>query len=262
MYKYEITADSLQELQAKQAQLARMWLNENSANELINKSNNVSNECYESVKTPETQAVDHTNPTTNIEAAPALDNSLSTEVDSRGLPWDARIHAATKVKNKDDSWRYKRGASDELIKQVEQELIAKIKSGQVVQVPVAVGAPVMVVPPPPAPTVPVAMPVFNPAPALQVVPPVAAAPVATYETAAMPTGNRPAYTLSAFKNHLTELLASLANEGKIDQAYIQSLKDYFKVKEIWNVIGNEKQAMELWSMFGSPEVGFITKIEG
>ena len=44
-------------------------------------------------------------------------------VDSRGLPWDERIHASSKARIKsDDTWRYKRGVSNELIDQVEAEL--------------------------------------------------------------------------------------------------------------------------------------------
>ncbi len=45
------------------------------------------------------------------------------ELDSRGLPWDARIHASTKVKNtSDDTWRNKRGVDKALLTQVEAEL--------------------------------------------------------------------------------------------------------------------------------------------
>lgn len=44
------------------------------------------------------------------------------DVDSRGLPWDERIHASTKATNGDGSWRNKRGVDKALLDQVEQEL--------------------------------------------------------------------------------------------------------------------------------------------
>lgn len=43
-------------------------------------------------------------------------------VDSKGMPWDARIHSGTKKVNADGSWRTLRGVKPELIKQVETEL--------------------------------------------------------------------------------------------------------------------------------------------
>lgn len=51
---------------------------------------------------------------TNPEGAP--------DVDSRGLPWDERIHASTKATNGDGSWRNKRGVDKALLEAVEAEL--------------------------------------------------------------------------------------------------------------------------------------------
>jgi hypothetical protein len=48
--------------------------------------------------------------------------TVSTETDIHGLPWDARIHAETKAKVKDGSWRYKRGLDDATKQTVETEL--------------------------------------------------------------------------------------------------------------------------------------------
>jgi hypothetical protein len=53
---------------------------------------------------------------TNPEGAP--------DVDSRGLPWDERIHAGTKATNADGSWRNKRGVDKALVEAVEAELAA------------------------------------------------------------------------------------------------------------------------------------------
>lgn len=43
-------------------------------------------------------------------------------LDANGLPWDARIHAGTKVKNADGSWRARRGVDPELVESVTAEL--------------------------------------------------------------------------------------------------------------------------------------------
>jgi hypothetical protein len=45
-----------------------------------------------------------------------------TELDVRGLPWDARIHAKTKAKKVDGTWRNKRAVNKDLLAKVEAEL--------------------------------------------------------------------------------------------------------------------------------------------
>lgn len=274
MYKFEILADSMQELEVKKKEAAQFWLSD-SSNE---KSNATSHASKQDIVLPfptpnapvsiNTSCVDEDDEVVETASVQAFPTNSSTEVDSRGIPWDARIHAATKKKTSDGSWRTRRNVDEKLVNQVEQELIAKIKAGQVLQSPaVPVPFPTMagggvqlpssnnIVPPPPAPTVPVEMPTFTPPPVTAA--PVTAAPVQDYQNVQVPTGNvRPAYTLPAFKDHLTTLLAQLIDQGKIDQPYIQSLKEYFKVKEIWNILANEAQCIELWEMFG--QVGFIT----
>lgn len=55
----------------------------------------------------------------------ALDN-----VDSAGIPWDERIHSSSKERNKsDDTWRKRRGVSDEMFGRVMEELRAAISDG-------------------------------------------------------------------------------------------------------------------------------------
>ncbi len=65
------------------------------------------------------------------------------ELDKSGLPWDARIHATTKTKLSDGTWKLKRKVDPALVTQVEAELRAMLAntSEQVTQ-----DAP----PPPPA----------------------------------------------------------------------------------------------------------------
>jgi len=63
-------------------------------------------------------------------------------LDSRGLPWDGRIHSETRTMNKDGSWRAKRGVNDEaMVKRVEAELRARVGTAE---------APPPAPPPPPA----------------------------------------------------------------------------------------------------------------
>lgn len=72
------------------------------------------------------------------------------EVDGAGLPWDIRIHAGGKTKNKDGTWRGKRGVDPALVATVEAELKAIMGAPAVTVADVAAGA----VPPPPPPPVP------------------------------------------------------------------------------------------------------------
>lgn len=46
--------------------------------------------------------------------------------DANGLPWDERIHASTKAKNADGSWRYRKGVADTQKSKVEKELRAAL----------------------------------------------------------------------------------------------------------------------------------------
>ena len=81
----------------------------------------------------------------------------TTEVDKSGLPWDGRIHASTKAKNADNSWRYKRGLDAAVLAQVERELKALMAipaaGPQLVPAP---PAPAAAVPPPPGGPDPIA----------------------------------------------------------------------------------------------------------
>ena len=71
-------------------------------------------------------------------------------VDAKGLPWDERIHASSRAKIADGSWRMKRGVQSHVVEAVEAELRAQMgfvgQSGSTVAP--ADGASV---PPPPAP---------------------------------------------------------------------------------------------------------------
>lgn len=96
----------------------------------------------------------------------------SGERDSKGMPWDGRIHASTKAKVADGSWRYKRGVEDATIAQIEGELRAALAAPAApafgphpfsdTQQPAAPAVAPVVAPPPvvaPAPAPAVAVPV-------------------------------------------------------------------------------------------------------
>lgn len=72
----------------------------------------------------------------NPEGAPA--------VDSRGFPWDERIHTSSKATNADGTWRNRRGVDKDLVAEVEAELRGE---------PAAPPPP----PPPPPPAAPAPM---------------------------------------------------------------------------------------------------------
>lgn len=63
----------------------------------------------------------------SIPVAPPSDAPASVanvELDSDGLPWDARIHAETKSKVKAGTWKRKRGVDDAVVAEVEAQLRA------------------------------------------------------------------------------------------------------------------------------------------
>jgi hypothetical protein len=83
------------------------------------------------------------------------DAGTSAVLDVNGLPWDVRIHAASKARNADDSWRIRRTPKDKTPEQWTEyydEVIAELK--QLMQIPVGSVEPelcdTVVVPPPAA----------------------------------------------------------------------------------------------------------------
>ena len=178
-------------------------------------------------------------------------------LDSSGLPWDERIHASSKAMTAKGLWRTKRNLPDGLQEEVELELRNKNKAAPLPIPPPPVGIPVAVAPPvyaPPAPA-PVAPPVFA-------VPAVPVEPVnpPSYADNIVPASapQKPAHTLESFRNGMVMTLAQLVNAGAIDQNYIQSLKQYFGVKEVWHIASDEAKSRELFEQLVS--FGMITKV--
>lgn len=53
---------------------------------------------------------------------PPVPQAAGIDVDSKGSPWDGRIHASTRAKVADGTWRMKRGADEALIASVQGEI--------------------------------------------------------------------------------------------------------------------------------------------
>lgn len=160
-------------------------------------------------------------------------------VDSKGLPWDGRIHASSRALTKDGAWRYKRGVEDSQIRSVEYELIAKIKNDVPVTLP-----PVQTMSTPSFPSTPPNGPQIPPVP---VAPPPMPAPEPTLPHA---------HTADTFKKNLIPVLAKLVRDGKLTHDYVNTLKAHFGVDEIHKV--SEAQAEEMFNMF--VQYGMIAKV--
>lgn len=65
------------------------------------------------------EAPDHFKPLPPITPAP-VNNSVDKDI--MGFPWDARIHASGKTKNKNGTWKLKRNVDTKLVEQVESDL--------------------------------------------------------------------------------------------------------------------------------------------
>jgi hypothetical protein len=90
------------------------------------------------------------------------------DVDSAGLPWDGRIHAGSRSKNADGTWRLKRGVEPDLLTQVAGEL------KRTMEIPAAVIPPPPIVQPAAVPVPPAAV---TPPPSTPVGPATTASPI-------------------------------------------------------------------------------------
>lgn len=87
--------------------------------------------------------------------APAPVSENTTDVDSTGRPWDARIDSSNRKKSANGKWQKRRGVTPELIAQVTAELMSGV--GATAQPEAAPAQPVMAAaPPPPQQPAPVA----------------------------------------------------------------------------------------------------------
>ena len=170
-------------------------------------------------------------------ASPAVAGSV--EYDSKGMPWDGRIHASSKNKVADGSWRYKRNCDEATIAQIEAELRATMGAPAVAAggaapafgphpffdgtaavppVPAAVPAAPAVVPVAPAPVV-------APPPAASVAVPVAAA-------AGIAPAATPAAGVGLTYESLIAALPAKITSGELTATQLQEACEKFGVASI------------------------------
>lgn len=151
------------------------------------------------------------------------------DLDSEGRPWDSRIHSSSKEKVGNGTWRNRRG--------VDKDLLAKVKAEYrgATQQPVT-SAPVITQPA-----------IVQPVVQVQAAQPVVAPPIP------MMNGG---HTLDSFKSNFPMVLGTLITQGKVTPEYVNTLKDYFKVDQIWNL--SDAQKAECFESFAG--YGLITKV--
>lgn len=179
-------------------------------------------------------------------------NALGT--DSMGLPWDERIHSASFVKTKSGAWRTRRNIEPSVIKQVEYELIAKLKGQQPQFTPPVPALPAEPVPQPVLNLVPPVMASPQSQPPVYTPPPLAPQPVAPPIPA--PVAVTSAHTFQTFKAQLVPTLYALVEQGKLTVDYLTALKKHFKVTELWEA--NDAQINEMFEGFCT--AGLLTKV--
>lgn len=167
-------------------------------------------------------------------APPTAPPAASGERDSKGMPWDGRIHASSKAKVADGSWRYKRGVDDAVIAPIEAEIRATLAAPAVAVggAAPAFGAHPFQQPEQPAPVVapPAAAPVVAAVPAAPVAP-VAAAPVAPPPPAApvaVPVAPATAMTYETLMAALPPKIVS----GELTAAQMQEACEQYGVASI------------------------------
>lgn len=190
--------------------------------------------------------------------------------DARGIPWDARVHSASKEKVTDGSWRKRRGVDDATKHQVEASLPRRTQT-----VNVGAGLPVQPTFPP---TNTLATPEISPttegvgtAPIPTPVQPVAVVPfgatpmtgtqaVQQYTNIPMPPPDetKPAHTLQTFKANFGPTISELISKGKITPEYMQRVVSFLGIKHIWEAMSNDVQLGQIFDNF--VEMGFITKV--
>jgi hypothetical protein len=158
------------------------------------------------------------------------------DLDSAGLPWDGRIHAESKNKIGNGTWRKKKNVDPALVTEVEarlRELVAIPPVPAAEEAPAAPAVPAAVMPPvvDPVPAAPAA-PVVEPVPAAPAVAPAAPATVTVadvfkFATAAEKNGTlngetRSAALLSLGLNSMVEL----STRPDMAAAVIETFKQY------------------------------------
>lgn len=142
-------------------------------------------------------------PPAMVPAAPPAPTIGAPELDVNGLPWDARIHAGERQRNKDLSWRFKRGVDDTTKATVTAELRLTYPA------PVVAGP----VPPPPPPAIP------PPPPPPSVLLPPAPGPVPPGQHVGVPAGPNEGVTFQSF---VTQMANPAIAGGRMSQPQLMA----------------------------------------
>lgn len=169
---------------------------------------------------------------------------VDNETDAEGIPWDDRIHASSKAKVGNGTWRTKRGCDENLLYQVKNELRARVQTAVVQTTTPTYVAPAAIV-------APVSHPIAESLKPVEV--PVAQAPVAA---APLPLMQSSGHSLDTFKSNFPLIVSTLITEKKINQDYVNQLKSYFNIAEIW--MANDEQKAQVFEQF--VQYGFVQKV--
>lgn len=157
-------------------------------------------------------------PQINEQAMQEVAQQTIPELDAAGIAWNPMFHTSTKLKTAKGFWKLKASSK---------------KTG--LPADEAHAAPV-----------PASEPVKGPV------------PEKLYATPPGSEGLLLAHTFDSFKANFIPVLSTLTSEGKITPDYINQLKAYFGIKEIWNLLGDEIKLLELFENFCS--TGLIKKV--
>lgn len=164
--------------------------------------------------------------------------SSNQEVDVEGLPWDERIHSNGRTKVKNGTWKVKKGLDENVLYQVRQELKARYSQ------PLTQTIPAVVPQAPVTPALPTNVTPITPAP---VQAPVVAPPIPTFSAG---------HTLDSFKNNFAMVVGTLITQGKLTQEYVNQLKAYWGVGEIWQA--SDAHKAECFDLF--TQAGFVQRV--
>lgn len=180
----------------------------------------------------------------------------SPEYDSRGIPYDARIHASSRSIKTDGSWRMKKGVEPDLVAKVEAEIRRTLPAQQVQGAPLPTSQPV--IPPAPVSDVKIELPKTDVPPLVDSTPtvPPAAEQIAPPNVREFKPA---AHTFDSFRFAFPAVIHDLVKFEKIDQNWINQMKSHYNIKEVWDLMNNEKGLRQLYDHFG--HYNMITKMD-
>jgi hypothetical protein len=127
----------------------------------------------------------------------ATDPKIGVETDSRGVPWLEAVHAGTKGKNNDGSWKKKRGVDAKVVEAAEAEALAELGAT-------------------PDPVIPEEGPT-------EAAPPGAVLPGAAAPAATLPGAVPPPAAAPVSYQDVVDLYVEASNAGVIDEASFMAL---------------------------------------